>query len=54
MRSRWFPDNSAALCADNFVRLCRFCFDLTAWLDEIGFSSRLIFPIRITDYKIDV
>ena len=54
MRSRWFPDNSAALCADNFVRLCRFCFGLTAWLDEIGFSSRLIFPIRITDYKIDV
>ena len=41
MRSRWFPDNSVC-CADNFVRLCHFCFGLT------------VFPIMITDYKIDV
>ena len=54
MRSRWFPDYSVVLCADNFARLCRFCFGPTALLDEVGFSPRLVFAIRITDYKIDI
>ena len=54
MRLRWFRDNSVALFANNFVLLCRFCFGLTALLDEVGFSPRLVFPIIITDYKIDV
>ena len=53
MWSWWFPDNSVC-CADNFVLLCHFCFGLTAWLDEVGFSPHLVFPIMITDYKIDV
>ena len=52
MRLRWFPDNSVALCADNFAR--RFCFGPTALLDEVGFSPHFVFPIIITDYKIDV
>ena len=52
MQSRWFPNNSVALCADNFVHLCCFCFG--ALLDEVGFSPHLVFPIMITDYKIDV
>ena len=51
MRLRWFPDNSLALCADNFA--C-FCFGPTALPDEDGFSRRFVFPIMITDYKIDV
>ena len=51
MRLRWFPDNSVALCADNFAR---FCFGPTALLDEEGFSPHFVFPIMITDYKIDV
>ena len=51
MRLRWFPDNSLALCADDFAR---FCFGPTALPDEDGFSRRFVFPIIITDYKIDV
>ena len=54
MRSWCFPYNSVALCADNFVRLCHFCIRLTALLDEVGISPCLVFPIMITDYKIDV
>ena len=54
MRLRWFPDNSVALCADNFTCLSRFCFDPTALLDEVGFSPHFVFPIIIADYKIDV
>ena len=54
MRLRWLPDNSVALSADNFARLCRFCFGPTALLDEVGFSPHFVFPIMITDYKIDV
>ena len=56
MRLRWFPDNSVALlgqCADNFARLCHFCFGPTALLDEVGFSPHFVFLIMITDYKID-
>ena len=49
MQPRWFPDNSVALSADNFVRLCRFCFGLTALLDGVSFSPYLVFPIRIID-----
>ena len=37
----WSPGNSAALCADDFSRLCRFCFGPTALLDE-GSLSLLI------------
>ena len=54
MLLRWFPDNSVALCADNFARLSRYCFGPTALLDEVGFSPHFVFPIIITDYKIDV
>ena len=54
MRLRWFRGNSVALCADNFARLCRFCFGPTALLDEDGFTPRFVFLIMITDYKIDV
>ena len=42
------------LCADNFSRLFRFCFGLTALLDEFGLSFRVVFLIMTTDYKIDV
>ena len=48
MRLQWFPDNFVALCTDNFTG---FCFSPT---DEDGFSPRFVFPIMITDYKIDV
>ena len=54
MPLRWFPDNSVALCADNFARHCRFCFGPTALLDEDGFSPRFVLLIIITDYNIDV
>ena len=54
MRLRWFPDISVALCANNFARLCRFCFGPRALLHEDGFSPRFVFLITITDYKIDV
>ena len=54
MRLRWFPDNSVALRADNFALLSRFSFGPTALLDEVGFSSHFVFPIIITEYKIDV
>ena len=54
MRSWWFPDISVTLCADNLTRLCRFCFGPIALLDEVGFIPRLVFPIIITDYKIDL
>ena len=45
MRLRWFPDDSVALCADNYPRLFCFCFGPTALLDEDGFSPRFVFPI---------
>ena len=54
MRLWWFADNSVALCADNFDRLCRFCFGPTALLDVVHFSSHFVFPMIITDYKINV
>ena len=54
MRSQWFPNNSVALCADNFAHLSRFCSGPKALQDEVGFSPHLVFPIMITDYKIDV
>ena len=54
MRLRWFPGNSVALCADNQDNFARHYFGQKAFLDEVGFSLRFVFPIRITDYKIDL
>ena len=50
MRLRWLPDNSVALSADNFARLCRFCFGPTALLDEVGFSPHFVFSHN--DYRL--